>query len=702
MKNKIKFMLNRVLRLIFDFKLFMSFSLMVVGCSEAELYHREVPPLEADRVAISGKVCTEDPEIKRFPARLILLVDHAQGPVYSEYDPGQLRLQMLNGLVQQALAKPEYSIAVIGYAGTAHRLAPEEGLFTRNPGELLNAITQFSLPDRCIGEGRCRDYQSGLDAARTLIEDDLTLMEAGARAVTQYTVLWVAAGPQEPLAKNRDCCPLADRTCQRADGGDLPSPRCQAQLDIERVQQMRDLALSKGAGGFQLHVLHLAAEEQTINRQMAQLFEQLTFAGSGRYARFGAPENIDIRAVSIFDRPNDLEAAQVVVVNQSVAPRRAGLLPDSDGDGLADEEEDLDGDGVVDEGESDPLLKDSDGDGISDLIEARVGLSVQDVDEPVVCEDLRFYEGLANADRDLDGLTECEERLMGTDPSLTDTDGDNLPDGLELKRGTDHLNPDSAEDFDEDGVSNGDEMREGTDPRSIDEAQRLGLAARYDLTREGRQRDLSAAQLQKLEGVRITTVSDALDPGLATIQWKPSDSEGELGTLQLKTPQETVLGVATTITGSGRYRVYGEDNSAQAPEGMEADQVAQAESDQWIEVEINEGLLPDVLFTEEFLLRLREQSCIHYTVRNLRLVEVAPTERDRAQGRRVGANELFIYFAQKPTGQSEVPGRFKIGRIPIYYEAPARRSPSGSTLQVDEADMISPSFSETLTLPVNP
>lgn len=688
--------------------LMISSSAWLTSCTEVDLYHRAEPPLNADRVTLRGRVCTEDPEIQRFPVRLILLVDQSQGPLYSDYDPGQLRLQALNELIQNALARPEYSLAVIGYAGQARRLAPEEGIFTRNPGELLNAITQLSLPGGCIGDQLCRDYESGLEGAQTLIEDDLAQMEAGRRAMTQYVVLWVAASPQSPIARQGDCCPRGDRTCARAEGAEIESSRCQAQLDIRRIQALREVALSEGAGAFQLHVMHLAADEPNVNREMTQLFEQLTFAGGGRYARFGAAESIDTRALSVFDRPSGLEAAQVVVVNQSAAPRLAGLLPDSDQDGLADVEEDLNQNGALDPGESDPNLADTDGDGISDLIEARVGFVTGEIDEPSVCEELLAIPEIARADRDFDGLNECEERLMGTNPSLSDTDGDNLPDGVELRRGTDHLNPDSAEDFDEDGVSNGDEIKEGTDPRSVDEAQRLGLAARYTLDREGLTRELRADALTRLEGVRILAVSGALTSGLATLQWSPNAesemnaAEGGIGSLSLSSPQNSELGAPVVINGSGRYRVYGDviANAPVAPGPEEGengplevivnDEAGASEPSEWIEVEINAGLLPDVRFTEEVLIRERERSCLNYTVRNLRLIEVAPSERDRSAGRAVGANEVLIYFAQKTSGQSEAPGRFRVARVPIYYRAPDQRTPAGASLEVEESEFVSP------------
>ena len=339
-----------------------------------------------------------------------------------------------------------------------------------------------------------------------------------------------------------------------------------------------------------------------------------------------------------------------------------------------------------------------------------------EIDEPSICESLFALPDLARSDRDFDGLNECEERLMGTDPSLSDTDGDNLPDGVELRRGTDHLNPDSAADFDEDGVSNGDEIKEGTDPRSIDEAQRLGLAARYTLTREGRVRELQADELTRLEAARLLEVSPELSPGLAALQWMPAgagDPEEVLGTLALRSPQNNELGEAVPITRSGQYRIFG-DLATAAPlapvddeEGDDGIEVlidtesTEDERVQWVDVEINVNLLPDVRFTEDVLIRERERSCMSYVVRNLRLVEVEPSERDRRAGRTVGANEVLIYFAQKTSGQSEAPGRFRIARLPIYYRAPDQRSPGGASLEVEESEFVSPSITLEPTLEIN-
>ena len=57
---------------------------------------------------------------------------------------------------------------------------------------------------------------------------------------------------------------------------------------------------------------------------------------------------------------------------ESIAGTNSGI-PDTDGDGLVDGEEDANGNGVVDVGETDPLNPDTDGDGFSDGHEVIAG-----------------------------------------------------------------------------------------------------------------------------------------------------------------------------------------------------------------------------------------------------------------------------------------------------------------------------------------
>jgi len=122
--------------------------------------------------------------------------------------------------------------------------------------------------------------------------------------------------------------------------------------------------------------------------------------------------------------------------------------PDSDGDGLADGAEDTNQSGTVDPGETDPRDPDTDDGGEPDGSEVGGG---RDPLNPA--DDL--------ADRDNDGLLDVEEdrNVNGmvdegeTDPNNPDSDGDGLPDGVEVE-GENPTDPLDA-DTDDDGILDG-------------------------------------------------------------------------------------------------------------------------------------------------------------------------------------------------------------------------------------------------------
>src|SRR5712691_6385483 len=93
------------------------------------------------------------------------------------------------------------------------------------------------------------------------------------------------------------------------------------------------------------------------------------------------------------------------------------------------------------------LTGDTDGDGIPDDVEIANGLNPND---PVD----------ALEDFDHDGLTNRQELELGTDIRNADTDGDGLPDGREVAIGTDPL----VFDTDGDGLGDGLEVATGSDP----------------------------------------------------------------------------------------------------------------------------------------------------------------------------------------------------------------------------------------------
>ncbi|NHJ49776.1 MAG: hypothetical protein FK733_18435 [Asgard group archaeon] len=126
--------------------------------------------------------------------------------------------------------------------------------------------------------------------------------------------------------------------------------------------------------------------------------------------------------------------------------------PDSDGDGITDDEEVIEGsDGFV----TDPNNFDTDSDGLNDTDEILIYFTDptdNDTDDDLMPDGYETEWALhdpnnasdASADADEDGLTNLEEYLYGTNPNDLDTDRDGYLDGDEIDRGSDPLDPNST------------------------------------------------------------------------------------------------------------------------------------------------------------------------------------------------------------------------------------------------------------------
>jgi hypothetical protein len=120
-----------------------------------------------------------------------------------------------------------------------------------------------------------------------------------------------------------------------------------------------------------------------------------------------------------------------------------------------------------------PDQADTNGDGVEDLMVFAAGLSASAQRALPECT-------LIGVDTDLDGISDCSEILLGTDPRNPDQDGDGIPDGMELALGLDYSNTSDAWlDSDSDGVSNLDEVKLNTPPFEANGAQTAPFTFQY-------------------------------------------------------------------------------------------------------------------------------------------------------------------------------------------------------------------------------
>jgi len=109
------------------------------------------------------------------------------------------------------------------------------------------------------------------------------------------------------------------------------------------------------------------------------------------------------------------------------------------------------------------LLPDSDGDGVPDTEDEFPLDPTEWVDT-----DKDGTGNNADLDDDNDGLKDADEIIYGTNPLKPDTDNDEMPDGWEIANSLNPLVNDSALDADGDGASNLEEYLAGTDPQDPD------------------------------------------------------------------------------------------------------------------------------------------------------------------------------------------------------------------------------------------
>ncbi|MHB1845029.1 MAG: vWA domain-containing protein [Deltaproteobacteria bacterium] len=453
---------------------------LFTSCTGAYLYELGSPsPPPVDRqVAVAGQLCTLGPSDVVSPIKIVFAMDGTGSMIVS--DPQGERAQAMVNLLQSFPQDPNIYFAVFVFAGPAvtyltHGGAPGfDQLVTYSPSQmntLVQTLLQYTNP---ANNAQSTDFIKPLNDIYTMIASDIPLAllngedggtDGGATAPPRYTAIFLSDG--SPTFDEDGELPGA---CKRI--ADLGSLVESVQLDTVHVFNP---ATPLAAGCL------IPADGGTPNcpglivAQDAARLSNMAGWGNGQFRDFENNEPINFLSFKTGEIRRPYVLKQLYAANLSAPPDSPLGIADSDGDGLTDAEEVALG--------TDPHNRDTDGDGFSDGLEvalARLGANL---------DPLRFDPGcptaLIGVDSDCDGLSDCDEQLIGTNSQLIDTDFDGAPDGLEWLMGTQPTTKDLLFDPDSDGLLNGTELRLHSNPLVADAATLSEIAYRYETSLSG-------------------------------------------------------------------------------------------------------------------------------------------------------------------------------------------------------------------------
>ena len=450
--------------------------LLSASCTGAYLDLPPPPPpvTTQETVNVSGSFCTEDPSALLAPVKILFALDYSQSMVVS--DPGTQRAEAVAAVIDRLGKSPGLEIGVLLFRGDVNVITkavnPDGTVrdgFTPSlllDTQELRAGLHAGLPAPQNVDQETTDFIGALSRARGLIEDDILLNQAtpDLLARSKYIVVFLSDGiPTKNYPTG----------CQPGGTGGNACPLCLPSIEdaVVRIQRLQN----DGVGSVQLDSVYVFDNPNApppppqVHAAASSLLDCMAVAGNGEFRDFANGEPIDFLGFDFRALARVFLLKNLLAVNLNARP--GSFAPDSDGDGLSDDEEKALG--------SNPLNPDSDGDGYGDLLEARFpqNFHINQPDPGCPLEQ--------RGDRDGDGLLDCEEVYIGTAQGRYDSDRDGAPDGLEWLMGTRPSVSDLDDDPDRDGLSNGAELRAHTDPNLADADQLADRAQRFSLQSRG-------------------------------------------------------------------------------------------------------------------------------------------------------------------------------------------------------------------------
>lgn len=353
---------------------------LTVSCTDANLFGQR-GPTTPDKVAFKGHLCTSDPTERAFPVKVLFLVDTTIG----DADYINARGDSIEKVALQ-FGGPNYSYAVIRYSGI-QQTGTACGLRNLTPDGFTKTLDDPVAGVRCADTGNPgRSLINALSLASAFISGDILTTKLGLRSRSKYVVILHSNGPPSESLQTQWCGAqnpqlMDPMECSTeyfkafCDDVRPPPTSCELNQYTRIIRDMKQFAIDSGVQEFFFHSVYERDPDNSALRMddpaATTLLTQLALAGNGALFRFAGGTKCDIAlgdsSGCLFSKIN-LDSTQAVFQRKQMMASNRNALPTARG---------------------------------------------------------------LEVDSDADGLSDREERMIGTDPTLADTDADLLNDRIE-------------------------------------------------------------------------------------------------------------------------------------------------------------------------------------------------------------------------------------------------------------------------------
>ncbi|MFL5321548.1 MAG: VWA domain-containing protein [Myxococcaceae bacterium] len=462
---------------------------LAAACSDSYLYdERREDQLPVDRTfAIEGRFCSLGTNDVVRPIKILVAMDASQS--MSVTDPDGTRAKALIDLIDALPADPEVYLSVMLFAGST------TVYLTNNNSQGFQQVTTFTDNDKVAlrqqiltftvpGNAPNRDSTDFVKALADIYES-INSDIANARASTNATVREKNGRARYAVIFLSDGHPTNNQDDELIDGD-----------AVTRIRQLKDLVEDVRVNT--VHVFNPAQPLSTICdlysdagqgcpllivNDDAERLSAMAVKGAGEFRDFRNNEPINFLNFKFGNVRRAYEVKDFTAMNFSALPGSPADQADSDSDHLSDADE-------IKE-RTDPLNRDTDGDGFSDGVEVYfrahgAAFTPNQIATPDGGGlDIGCPPNLRGIDTDCDGLLDCDEQLIGTNPERVDSDNDGVPDGTEWFMHTEGSSPDLEQDPDLDGLLSREEIHLHTDPLAVDTSSLSVNGYRYVIDKDG-------------------------------------------------------------------------------------------------------------------------------------------------------------------------------------------------------------------------